>query len=49
MLGKNILKIAKTIHGSYQPEGDGAMVMRFIGTQQLKSLDPFLMLGNYKL
>ncbi|KAL7748801.1 RNA pol II transcription cofactor [Sorochytrium milnesiophthora] len=46
-IGKTARSIAKTVVGNEQAEGVGARVFRTIGTGQLRSLDPFLMLDEF--
>jgi len=41
--------IDKIFYARDQGEGDGATVKRYIGTQQLKNLDPFLMFDEAKV
>ena len=43
---KNSKKIIQKFQSEFQGEGAGARVKRLIGSNKLRSLDPFLMLGN---
>eukprot|EP00357_Protocruzia_adherens_P003998 CAMPEP_0114985770 /NCGR_PEP_ID=MMETSP0216-20121206/8054_1 /TAXON_ID=223996 /ORGANISM="Protocruzia adherens, Strain Boccale" /LENGTH=297 /DNA_ID=CAMNT_0002348129 /DNA_START=131 /DNA_END=1024 /DNA_ORIENTATION=- len=43
------LKVAQLIQGIEQPEGDGATVVRLIGSANLRRLDPFLMLDHFRV
>ncbi|KAB1213392.1 Pirin-like protein [Morella rubra] len=41
--------VVKKVQGKPQHEGDGAVVRRCIGSRELKTLDPFLMLDDFSV
>uniref|UniRef100_A0A2P2KTB0 Pirin-like family protein n=1 Tax=Rhizophora mucronata TaxID=61149 RepID=A0A2P2KTB0_RHIMU len=41
--------VTKKVQAKLRHEGDGALVRRGIGTSELKSLDPFLMLDDFSV
>ena len=45
----SLRKISKVFTPGLQPEGDGAQVRRIIGTQTLRTLDPFLMMDHFEV
>ncbi|KAF7212350.1 pirin isoform X2 [Nothobranchius furzeri] len=45
----NVRKVVKTVLSVEQSEGVGARVRRSIGRRELKNLDPFLMLDEFKV
>ena len=45
----SLKSVAKVVVSQEQGEGDGATVRRSIGTNQLRNLDPFLMLDEFKV
>jgi len=44
-----LISMAYVFKPSWQAEGQGARVLRVIGNQYLKNLDPFLMLDFFKV
>lgn len=46
-MSRQLRSITRIITPPELPEGDGASVRRIIGTNQLKNLDPFLMMDHF--
>eukprot|EP00358_Blepharisma_japonicum_P006744 CAMPEP_0202940966 /NCGR_PEP_ID=MMETSP1395-20130829/1091_1 /ASSEMBLY_ACC=CAM_ASM_000871 /TAXON_ID=5961 /ORGANISM="Blepharisma japonicum, Strain Stock R1072" /LENGTH=284 /DNA_ID=CAMNT_0049635785 /DNA_START=74 /DNA_END=925 /DNA_ORIENTATION=- len=46
-MSRTLRTIARIINPPELPEGDGARVRRVVGTNQLKNLDPFLMMDHF--